>query len=428
VNTKSFKSTGIAGCKWDKRLKRALFVVTGVGPEKKRVRRIFHFENVEEAKAAYLKFRSEMKANQNLDAPPEPKGNFSTTEPSLKTYVAEQWETLHIKCSAATQATNRKAFDSHISPFFGEMLLGTITSASGEEFLAYMKSKGMAAATTNLSLRFLRKVLSYAYRREVIARVPAFEFASERVLKLQLTDEEQARLFAAFDDEAGFRAHIASGQKQGKILTSPLFGNKPRRFGGGLREDSDAMAHYFQRFREARFLFIAAVDLGLRITDLRLLRRSSVDMQRGIVTVTTRKTGKDATIALSDRCRAALVSAMSSAVPNREYVFVTASGNPYSESVIRDYFAIAKALAGITRRCRLNDLRHTFASNLVNYGASLLEVRDGLGHASVRMAERYAKPGIQSLENMRAALNRSSSSGASATKVPPSEGSHNECS
>ena len=88
-----------------------------------------------------------------------------------------------------------------------------------------------------------------------------------------------------------------------------------------------------------------------------------------------------------------------------EYVFATDEGRPYSEATLRRYFALANKLAGITRRCRLNDLRHTFASNLASEGMSLLEIRHALGHTTVRMSERYAKPNDRALDRMREALN-----------------------
>lgn len=51
-------------------------------------------------------------------------------------------------------------------------------------------------------------------------------------------------------------------------------------------------------------------------------------------------------------------------------------------------------LAGITRRVRFHDLRHTCASHLVQgtWGRvwTLAEVRTVLGHGSVRLTERYA--------------------------------------
>ncbi len=46
-----------------------------------------------------------------------------------------------------------------------------------------------------------------------------------------------------------------------------------------------------------------------------------------------------------------------------QHVFLSADGLPLSEETVRRYFAVAKQLAGITRRLRFHDLRHTFKSS-----------------------------------------------------------------
>src|SRR5439155_14603439 len=117
-----------------------------------------------------------------------------------------------------------------------------------------------------------------------------------------------------------------------------------------------------------------------------------------------------------DRCCDAIVAATSQPVASSEYVFTTEEGRPYSIATIQRYFTLAKQLAGIIRRCRLNDLRHTFASNLASDGCNLLIIRDALGHTTTRMSERYAKPSAAALEIMRATLNRRAAASSRTTR------------
>ena len=46
---------------------------------------------------------------------------------------------------------------------------------------------------------------------------------------------------------------------------------------------------------------------------------------------------------------------------------------------------------------RMHDLRHSFASQLVNSGRSLYEVQTLLGHSSIKMTQRYAHLSNESL-------------------------------
>jgi hypothetical protein len=85
------------------------------------------------------------------------------------------------------------------------------------------------------------------------------------------------------------------------------------------------------------------------------------------------------------------------------------------------------ACSGITRRCRLNDLRHSFASNLASESLSLLDIRDALGHTTVRMSEGYAKPNEHAVDRLRTPSTAVRSASAVTPGVTPkhkNQGSH----
>jgi integrase len=66
-------------------------------------------------------------------------------------------------------------------------------------------------------------------------------------------------------------------------------------------------------------------------------------------------------------------------------VFVTEAGRPYDAANLRQrifYRTLTKA--GI-RRVRLHDLRHTYASLLIQQRESLAYVRDQIGHSSIKV-------------------------------------------
>ena len=55
---------------------------------------------------------------------------------------------------------------------------------------------------------------------------------------------------------------------------------------------------------------------------------------------------------------------------------------------------------------RFHDLRHTFASRLVQNGVDLITIKDLLGHSSVKITERYTHTNKASKEEAMAKLSR----------------------
>ena len=68
-----------------------------------------------------------------------------------------------------------------------------------------------------------------------------------------------------------------------------------------------------------------------------------------------------------------------------EWVFVNENGNPLDgDNWRRRVFYRSLVKSGI-RKIRIHDLRHTYASLLIQAGESLAYVRDQLGHHSIRV-------------------------------------------
>jgi integrase len=209
------------------------------------------------------------------------------------------------------------------------------------------------------------------------------------LLRLELTPAERVRFFQTFDDEQAFRDHIGAHRRRNGRLAA-----------------SAATSAYFARYRELRDFFIVAVETGLRNrSDLRNLRWREVDLEGGFIRLTMQKTGFEATIPISRACGAVLAR-LHARRGAGENVFIDAGGRRLSPSRIKRAFKLAKALAGITRRLRVHDLRHTFGCRLASGGVPLQMIAKALGHTTTKMAERYARPSEESMRLIVGALDR----------------------
>ena len=130
-------------------------------------------------------------------------------------------------------------------------------------------------------------------------------------------------------------------------------------------------------------LIAVAVDTGGRRGELLGLDWRNVDLVRGAITFVDTKNGEDRTVRLTDRARKVLADLG----PKENGPVFTYFGKAIAS--VKTSFDKAKELAGI-EGLRFHDLRHTFASRLVQQGVSLYEVMHLTGHKSFSMVQRYA--------------------------------------
>lgn len=134
-------------------------------------------------------------------------------------------------------------------------------------------------------------------------------------------------------------------------------------------------------------MVLTALLTGLRKGELLGLRWSDLDLDDGTddatLEVRRHKNRERSRLPLPPRLARTLRR-----LPRRgEHVFTHADGRPLGN--VRRSFATALRRAGLPR-IRWHDLRHTFASWLVESGADLFTVQELMGHRNLSMTRRYA--------------------------------------
>jgi len=210
---------------------------------------------------------------------------------------------------------------------------------------------------------------------------------------------EQVKQGTVQKELATLKAIMNKAYREGRILIVPPFPKIKMQQGRcrwlTIDEEQRLLAASAKHLRP---LIAFAVDTGGRRSELLKLDWRNVDLERGLVTFTKTKNGEDRTIRLTERARAVLRNLE----PKEIGPVFTYHGKKIHDT--NSSFANARQKAGIDD-LRFHDLRHTFASRLVQQGVSLYEVMHLTGHKSVSMVQRYAHLAPDFQERAIAALN-----------------------
>ncbi len=249
-----------------------------------------------------------------------------------------------------------------------------------------------SSAYVNNCARTMKALMNHAVKRQLIGASPLTEkirFEDVPFPGLELNDDERVAFLGAFDNERGFKEDVARRRRDAHVVTSEHF-KVPRRFGFGPNPDSESTTKRFERFRRLEPIFVVAIETGLRKMDLLNLEWTQVDLDGGFIRLLMKKTKKWAVVPISALCRQALEECRARHVVSR-FVFVNHDGSRVADISLRRAFLRAKRIAGMTRRFRFHDLRHTAACTLASAGVSLQVIQKILGHTSSKMTERYVR-------------------------------------
>jgi site-specific recombinase XerD len=146
---------------------------------------------------------------------------------------------------------------------------------------------------------------------------------------------------------------------------------------------------------EDRTMFLLMLRCGLRVSEVSGLPWSAIDVVQGTLRVDNSKGQVDRVVYLSPDVATALRQWHGLQATAAGYVFPSRMtrqrGLPLGARQIRNRMTRYLKLARITKRYSPHSLRHTFATQLLNAGASLEVLKELMGHRSLQMTLRYTQ-------------------------------------
>jgi len=128
---------------------------------------------------------------------------------------------------------------------------------------------------------------------------------------------------------------------------------------------------------------------GLRASEVCVLKRSDL-MADGHLRIYQPKTNNYKMFLLDESVKIKLVDYLEHSDPS-EWMFPGWSDKAYSKSSVAAIIDNAARCANISKKITPHVLRHSFAVNMLNNGASLIDIQNALGHASITSTTKYLR-------------------------------------
>lgn len=264
--------------------------------------------------------------------------------PTFSDFIAERYMPF-VKGYKKSWNSDDSYLRNHLLPLLGKKHLDEITKHDVIALHHGMRAKGFALGTANRCLILLRYAMNLAVRWEIpgITKNPTKDVA-------------------LFDDPSNKERFLSEAEAQTLYLT--------------VQASVNPMLQY---------IIPMLILTGARKREVLDAQWTEFDLERRQWRVSVTKAGKPRYVPLSDG-----VIQMLSTMPHddRQWVFPNPkTGKPYVS--IFYSWDTARQQAGLAD-VRIHDLRHSFASFLVNAGRSLYEVQKILGHTQIKTTQRYA--------------------------------------
>ena len=247
-----------------------------------------------------------------------------------------------VKRSANTDLSKIRKY---LRPLLGDKKLAGMTEA---DILSYLHNLDLKPATRNRHLALIKAVFTRAIRMGYISRSPA--------LYIKALPEVTSDRRAMDDSQLQRWMDVCERWRNGK-------------------PDHEGLA---------LLMFLALT--GLRLGETRHLRLEDVDWSRKVITLRHTKNGKLRRVPVCDKAFV-LLTEQRQHLGDEGWVFPgKGTDNPVAEPRrLQKRLCEAAGIPPFT----IHEMRHTFATKLIESGADIHTVKDLLGHSTIKVTELY---------------------------------------
>ena len=270
--------------------------------------------------------------------------------------MIEQYLERHSKPNKAPSTyENNLVYAKCFIGFLGDMMVCDVTPNDVAEYKKMRRSKGIKGITLNNELRFLSHVFKIA--------INDWEWLEKNPLDKVSRDTEEPR---------------------------------PERW---LSVDEEQIIIPFCE-PWAQEIIELALNTGLRKGEILKLQWSQVDLTRRTLTLVGRQQKNKAsdTLPLNAKAMEILKARHAKRALHIPYVFFSDMGTMHTTTRLFKAFDRARKNAGMADM-RFHDLRHSFATRLVQNGVDIYKVQKLMRHKSPKMTQRYAHHCTESLRD-----------------------------
>ena len=299
-----------------------------------------------------------LKAEIQLGADPQAAARERRKSLTWDTFFTDHYLP-HAKQHKRSWANDEEMHRLRLKDRFGDVQINKFTRRELQQWLNELRDSGLAPSTCDHHAKLIRQALNLAVQWELLDSNPVAGiklFGGDNKIENVMTNDQLQILMATLDKPSD-RRKTAS--------------------------------------QVVKFLLFT----GARVNEALSARWSDIDRTNRTWTVqaTNSKSKQRRSIPLNDAAMAVLAKLKTKG--KSEWLFISRQGDGTQRmtTISKVYQEIRKD-AGLPW-LRLHDLRHNYASMLVNSGRTLFEVQQILGHSDSKVTERYAHLSTKTLQD-----------------------------